>query len=226
MIEENKTTDLDRQVKEKTKAKTITNQITSKTVKPEIIILETLKSGAEENLDNISIDSNNEMYMIDEEDTTNLYRPIEEEPEPKNITITMIPTAVNPETVTLEPLKSGAEDNSYNSENNSNNSDDEMNMIDEKETTNLNIPVEEQTIPKTITIPMTLKTVKPETVILETTKPEELTTEVLTSVAKTSNKRRPIMTIIRKRLISIARILCCCGGGNRSKRSKILQDSN
>lgn len=99
-----------------------------------------------------------------------------------------------------------------------------MNMIDE-EMTNLNIPVKEQTIPKTIIIPMTLKTVKPETVILETTKPEELTTGADTPVAKTSNKRRPIMKIKRKILISITRTLCC-GGGNRSKRSKMLQYSN
>jgi len=77
MIGENKTTDLDRKVEEKTKTKTITNQITSKTVKPEIIILETLKSGAEEKSNNISIDSDSEKYMIDEEDMTNLYRSIE-----------------------------------------------------------------------------------------------------------------------------------------------------
>lgn len=56
MIGENKTIDLDRKVEEKTKTKTITNQITS---------------------NNISIDSDSEKCMIDEEDTTNLYRSIE-----------------------------------------------------------------------------------------------------------------------------------------------------
>lgn len=109
-------------------------------------------------------------------------------------------------------------------------------MIDEENTIRLNINVE-QTIAKKkvrhLTETTKSKTKIPETVKLkaetiEAVKQEPGTSQALTTEsgkteAEKSLKQRSLMSTIR-RILSIARKLCCYSGGHRRKRCKLQQD--
>lgn len=53
---------------------------------------------------------------------------------------------------------------------------------------------------------------------------QTLTTELGKIEAEKSPKQRSLMSTIERKILSIARKLCCCSGGKRRKRCKLQQD--